>query len=62
MSSTPQRAYRAGIRIVSAAILVLGALIVIVTVTAGGGIFSLGVVMGVLFMALGAARMHLLKR
>lgn len=43
-------------------LLVVGIAIVIRTISAGGGIFSLGAILGVLFVAAGAARLYLAWR
>ena len=42
--------------------IVLGVAMVTVTITRGGGPISLGVVLGLLFVAVGAGRLYLLRR
>jgi hypothetical protein len=49
-------------RLLSLAMIVIGALLVVRTLTAGGGALSLGIVLGVLFVAAGAARLYLQMR
>ena len=46
----------------SSVILILGLLIVVRTLAAGGGALSVGVVVGIVFMAIGAARLYLATR
>ena len=54
-----QRAYRQSTRLFGALMVLLGAALVVTTVARGGGPVSYGVVVGVLFAALGAARLYL---
>jgi hypothetical protein len=54
-----QRAATATSRTLQASILVIGLLLVVTTLARGGGPLALGVVLGVLFMGLGAARLYL---
>lgn len=58
----PGRLHRSGTRVLSLAMIVLGVLLVVRTLTAGGGAIALGVVLGVLFAAAGAARLYLQAR
>jgi hypothetical protein len=51
--------YRGSIRLLSAALVVLGLAMIVVTAVRGGGI---GLLLGVLFVAAGAGRLHLLRR
>ncbi len=46
----------------SSVILILGVVIVIRTLAAGGGLASAGVLLGVVFTAIGAARLYLAIR
>ena len=55
------RAYLAGSRALSAVLCVLGVALVIKTIARGGGPLALGVVVGVLFAVLGAARLRLAR-
>ncbi len=53
--------YRMGSIVMSIAIVALGLAMVAVTVARGGGPISAGVVVGVLFCAVGAGRLYLWK-
>ena len=53
------RAYLASSRALSALLCVVGVALVVVTLARGGGPLALGVVVGVLFALLGAARLRL---
>jgi len=56
----PARAmHRAATRVLSAAMVVLGVAILAATLAAGGGPLAKGVLIGVLFVAAGGARMYL---
>ena len=55
------RAYLASSRALSAVLCVVGVALVVVTLARGGGPLSLGVVVGVLFALLGAARLRLAR-
>jgi len=54
-----QRAYRQSTRVFGVLMVLLGSAIAVTTVARGGGPLSYGVVVGVLFAALGAARLYL---
>jgi hypothetical protein len=54
-----ERAYRHSTRALGAAIFVLGVAMVVSTLARGGGPLALGVVAGVAFALLGAARVYL---
>jgi len=56
------RAYVASSRALNAILCVVGVVMVISTLARGGGPLSLGVVAGVLFAVLGAARLHLSRQ
>jgi hypothetical protein len=56
-----QRAYRTSTLVTSLAIAVLGVAMVTSTLARGGGALALGVVLGVLFMLLGAGRAWLAR-
>jgi hypothetical protein len=58
----PDEVYRGVTRLFSAIILGFGAAIVIVTLANGGGPLSTGVLLGILFMALGGGRYYLATR
>jgi hypothetical protein len=57
-----ERAYRQSTRALSAALVVLGIALIVSALAAGGGPLALGVVVGVLFTLLGAARLYLAGR
>jgi hypothetical protein len=59
---TPRDVHRGTTRVLSAVILVVGVALVISTLARGGGPLAIGVVMGVLFAAVGAGRLYLLTR
>ena len=54
-----ERAYRHSTRTFGLLMVVIGAALVVAALVRGGGPLSYGVVVGVLFAALGAARYHL---
>ena len=54
-----ERAYRHSTRVLGLAVCLIGVAMAIATVARGGGPLSLGVLMGVGFAALGAARVYL---
>lgn len=51
-----------GTKVLSSLILALGVVIVVRTIAAGGGPLSLGVLLGAVFVAIGAARLYLVNR
>lgn len=55
--ATPERIYRTSVRAFSFVFIAFGLAILIVTLANGGGPISVGVVLGVAFVALGAARL-----
>ena len=57
-----ERIRSSGTKVLSSIILALGVLIVIRTLAAGGGPVSAGVLVGVVFVAIGAARLYLATR
>ena len=54
------RLYRLGVAVFAVVFIGLGFALLVVTALRGGG--ALGFVVGALFIALGAARLHLLRR
>jgi hypothetical protein len=56
-----QRAYLASTRTLSALLLLVGVAMVVAALARGGGALALGVVLGVLFALLGAARLWLAR-
>ncbi|MBA2794773.1 MAG: hypothetical protein H0U32_12400 [Thermoleophilaceae bacterium] len=55
------RAYLASSRALSGLLSLVGVAMVVSTVARGGGVWALGVVLGVLFAVLGAARLFLAR-
>jgi hypothetical protein len=53
------RAYRHSTRIFALAICSLGVAMIVATIARGGGPLAFGVVLGVAFVAIGAARLYL---
>jgi hypothetical protein len=54
-----QQVHRHSTRVFGALMIVLGAAMLVVAVAGGGGPASFGVILGVLFAALGAARLYM---
>jgi hypothetical protein len=57
-----QRIGNGGTRILAPVIAILGVAIIVRTVAAGGGALSIGVLLGVVFLAIGAGRLYLAQR
>ena len=53
--------YPQSTKVLSVLLVVIGAAMVVSTVARGGGVLALGVVLGVLFVALGLARLRLAR-
>jgi len=60
--SSRERIGSSGTRVLSSVILILGLVIIVRTVAAGGGPLSVGVLIGVIFVAIGVARLYLAAR
>jgi hypothetical protein len=58
----PSQLHRATTRLLSLAMIAIGVLLVVRTLVAGGGGLALGIVLGVLFVAAGGARLYLQTR
>jgi uncharacterized membrane protein HdeD (DUF308 family) len=58
----PRQLHRSSVRLLSVVMIVIGVALVARTLAAGGGAIAVGVVLGVLFVAAGAARLYLLAR
>jgi hypothetical protein len=58
----PDEGYQLAVRIFSVAIIGFGVVILIVTLARGGGPLAVGVLFGLLFIALGSGRLYLSKR
>lgn len=60
--SRPQRVQRSSTRVMSILMLVIGVALLVRTLAAGGGPIATGVLLGVLFIVAGAARLYLQLR
>jgi len=58
----PRRVHRVATRALSLAMVAIGLLLVTLTLARGGGPLAVGVVIGVLFVAAGSARLYLQSR
>jgi multisubunit Na+/H+ antiporter MnhB subunit len=58
----PRKLHRTSTRVLSLAMVVIGVALVVRTLAAGGGAVALGVILGVLFVAAGGARLYLQAR
>jgi hypothetical protein len=58
---TPREVHRGVTRVMSAVMIVLGVALVISTVARGGGPLAIGVLLGALFVAVGAGRLYLAR-
>jgi hypothetical protein len=59
---SPERLYTGSVRALSVVFVVLGAALIVVTLAAGGGPVSFGLLMGVVFVAVGAGRLWIGSR
>ncbi len=59
---SPDEGYRLAVRIFSVTIIGFGVLILVVTLARGGGPLAVGVLFGLLFIALGSGRLYLSTR
>lgn len=59
---SPERVYHGSIRAFSLVFIAIGLALLAVTLAAGGGPLSLGVLMGVVFVAIGAGRLWVSSR
>jgi hypothetical protein len=55
--ASPERIYQSSVRAFSLVFLVLGAVILVTTLASGGGPLSVGTMLGVAFLAVGAGRL-----
>jgi hypothetical protein len=60
--ASPEGIYRGSVRALSLVFLVVGLVILVSTLAAGGGALSIGVVIGVAFTAVGAGRLWAASR
>jgi hypothetical protein len=59
---SPGEGYQLAVRIFSVTIIGFGMAILVVTLARGGGPFAVGVLLGLLFVGLGAGRLYLNRR
>ena len=59
---SPERIYHGSVRALSILFVALGAAILVVTLAAGGGPLSIGVLMGIGFVAVGCGRLWAASR
>jgi hypothetical protein len=59
---SPERIYRGSVRAFSVLFLALGLAILVITLASGGGPLSVGTLLGVAFLVLGAARLRMSRR
>jgi hypothetical protein len=60
--SSPERIYRGSIRTLSLFFVVIGLVILVSTLVNGGGPLSIGVLMGIAFLAVGVGRLWVAAR
>jgi hypothetical protein len=60
--ASPERIYRGSVRVFSLVFVVLGLLILVSTLAAGGGPLSIGTLLGLAFLAVGAGRLWIASR
>lgn len=58
----PRQLHRSSTRLLSLVMLAIGVALIVRTLAAGGGGLAVGLVLGVLFVAAGAARLYLQAR
>jgi hypothetical protein len=62
MRPSPDEGYQLAVRIFSVTIIGFGLAILVVTLARGGGLLAVGVLFGLLFIALGSGRLYLSMR
>ncbi len=60
--SSPERIYRGSVQALSVVMLGIGVVILVTTVAGGGGPLSIGILLGLAFVAVGAGRLWLASR
>ena len=60
--TTPERIYGGSVRALSLVMLGLGVVIIVKTIAAGGGPLSIGILLGLAFVAVGVGRLWLASR
>ena len=58
----PRQAHRAATGVLSVAMVAIGAVLIVLTVAGGGGPLARGLLLGLLFVALGAGRLYVQTR
>jgi hypothetical protein len=58
---TPRQVHRGATRVLSTAMVLIGVALLVSTLARGGGPLAIGVVIGVLFVAAGIARLYLAR-
>lgn len=59
---TPERIYRGSVRVLSLVFVALGLAILASTLARGGGPLSIGTLLGIVFLAVGAGRLWIASR
>jgi hypothetical protein len=60
--ASPERIYRGSVRVMSLVFVALGLALLVSTLANGGGPLSVGVLLGVAFLAVGAGRLWIASR
>ena len=60
--ASPEQLYRGSVRLLSIGFLALGVAILISTLVSGGGPLSVGTLLGIAFLAVGAGRLWIASR
>jgi hypothetical protein len=60
--ASPERIYRGSVRAFSLVFVALGLVLLVSTVASGGGPLSIGVLLGIAFLAVGAGRLWIASR
>lgn len=60
--ASPERIYRGSVRLLSLAFIALGLVILVSTLVNGGGPLSIGTLLGIAFLAVGAGRLWIAAR
>lgn len=59
---SPKQVHRGSTAVLSAAMVVIGVVLLVSTIIRGGGPISVGVIFGALFIAAGLGRLYVLRR
>ncbi len=59
---SPERIYQGSVRAFSFVFMALGAVLLVTTLVSGGGPLSIGTILGVIFIAVGAGRLWIAGR